>query len=248
MSEKHEAWMPIYLSDYLRDTQHLSTIEHGAYLLLLFHAWGRDGLLPLDPDRLRRVAGMEPKNWKASWPTLREFFTQGPDGFRHKRIDAELAKARANVDKRSEAGKVGAAKRWNGKGTAIANADANAIAMANECQEVWQNDGPSPPPSPSPTQKEGLEGNISSLPPAAFAFSGRVIRLNRRDFDEWVSAYHAIPDLTAELRALDDWLRDNDDPTLVKRWFQVVSGALAKKHKAELRERRDDDRSAVPIV
>ena len=208
MSEAHGKWMPIYINDYLGDTKHLTPAEHGAYLL-----------------RLRRVVGMAAREWKASWPTIREFFNEGPDGFRHKRIDAELGRARNNIEKRREAGKAGAAKRWHGEG--------NAIAIAN----AQQNDGPSPLPLPRTEEQRSSSEESSPLPHGALAFSGRTIRLNQRDFREWEQRYSAIPDLRAELGALDDWLRGQGDEKR-KNWFHVVSGALSKKHQKALAEAR----------
>ncbi|HEV7286184.1 MAG TPA: hypothetical protein VGN75_15120 [Kaistia sp.] len=118
---------------------------------------------------------------------------------------------------------------------------------------------PNPSPSPSPTRRGGeaqSDGSSSSSSSSSstepygsesrggeatgskYAFEGRVIRLTEADFTGWKSAYSAIPDLRAELKGLDDWLTEQDDGKR-KRWFQVVSGSLSRKHQEWLKKRQE---------
>lgn len=81
--------MPLYIADYLAGTGHLSTVEHGAYLLLIMYYWSKGG--PPESDEIaRRITKMDNRQWSKSCNILRSFFH---DGWRHQRIDAELAKA-----------------------------------------------------------------------------------------------------------------------------------------------------------
>ena len=65
--------MPVYIGDYLADTMHLTTEQHGAYLLLIFHLWRR-GTLP-DEDRvLEKITGLSESSWASTRPVLAEFF------------------------------------------------------------------------------------------------------------------------------------------------------------------------------
>lgn len=149
-----EAWMPLYVADYLKDTRHLSTEEHGAYLLLLMTAWTSDGALPADDDRLRRLTGMDAKAWKASRSVLLEFFTRDGDTWRHKRVDSEIIKARDISAERSEAGKRGAAARW-GSPDGNCHSPANGKRMAKPLTSEKQTDAPSPSPSPLEEEPDG---------------------------------------------------------------------------------------------
>lgn len=105
-------WMPLYVADYLKDTGHLTTAEHGAYLLLIMHYWA-NGSLPPDDRKLARIARMSDREWKGSRETIAEFFSAD---WRHERIEKELAEAA----EKSESARTSAAKRWEKKRTADA--------------------------------------------------------------------------------------------------------------------------------
>jgi uncharacterized protein YdaU (DUF1376 family) len=104
-------WMPLWVADYLADTMHLDTSAHGAYLLLIMAYW-RAGGLPDDDQQLCRIVRMTPEEWATARPTIAAFFG---DGWRHGRIDAEIAKAEAVHSRRSEAGRRGGTVSANGK-------------------------------------------------------------------------------------------------------------------------------------
>jgi uncharacterized protein YdaU (DUF1376 family) len=107
-------FMPFYVGDYLADTGHLSTIEHGAYLLLIMHYW-RTGALPKDEAVLMRICRMNKREWDRYRDSLQALFR--PD-WSHKRIDAELDKGRQKSAARSQSGKTGAAiKSLKNRGT-----------------------------------------------------------------------------------------------------------------------------------
>ena len=103
-------WMPLYVGDYLGDTGHLTTAQHGAYLLLMMHYW-RKGELPDDDRQLSKITKLPLKTWCEYRPTLQDFFHSG---WKHKRIDAELERMMRVSEKRAIAGQKG------GLGSALA--------------------------------------------------------------------------------------------------------------------------------
>lgn len=93
--------MPWYVADFVADTLHLSAAEIGAYMLLIGHYWQRGGL-PADDGSLARICRLSPEEWRGSRDVLAALFS---GGWRHKRVDEELAKAADISNKRSASAK-----------------------------------------------------------------------------------------------------------------------------------------------
>lgn len=151
MSDWKPPWMPFFIADYLADTQHLSTEQHGAYDLLLFASWNRGGSLPDDEDVLRIITKLSTKGWKAHRAVLLEFFTLQGGKLVQKRLVREMGKAVATASRRSTAGASGAARRWRGDGKDHGKRD--GPAMANGMANGSQVDGNSEPTSQTSNRK-----------------------------------------------------------------------------------------------
>jgi len=141
--------MPFYAADYIADTLHLSATENGAYLLLILHYWMHGGL-PTDNLTLARIARLQPADWAVVRETMAAFFE---DGWRHKRIDAELAATTERYQRRAEAGRQGGVAsgqaRQQGSNAApmLRREGSNAEARLNQ-----------PQPHPQSQKKESQSG------------------------------------------------------------------------------------------
>ena len=195
-------WMPLYIADYLRKTTHLGALESGAYLHLIMDYWQNDGL-PVDDKQLARIARMTDKEWKSAKATLQAFFH---DGWKHSKIDEEIAKASVISTKRSaiaSARQSAIREQHDSKQSAIAPAIADTL-HTTQSKEDFTPDG---------------------VTPTIYAFEDGVIRLNQRDFDNWRKAFSNL-DLAAELLSLSKWAESEG-----KNWFHAVKGALAKRNR-----------------
>lgn len=102
-------YMQFYVADYLADTAHLTTEEHGAYLLLMFNYWQTGKKIP--KDRLRKIARVSSERWPDVERALSEFFRDAGDFWRHERIEADLDLVREAQEQRVRAGKASAEAR-----------------------------------------------------------------------------------------------------------------------------------------
>lgn len=126
---KTDIWMPVYIGDYLGDTQHLNAEKHGIYFLLMMHYWKQG---PFDND-IESLACVARTTEDKITRILEGFFHYENGLWRHKRIDKELDNAKS----RSDSARANAKKRWDKQkqcdGNAPAYANGDAESMRNRC-------------------------------------------------------------------------------------------------------------------
>lgn len=161
MTGRPDSFMPFYIGDYMRDTLRLSTLHHGAYLLLLCAYWADGGPLGDDDESLAAITRLSMADWKRARAVLGKlpFFDVRDGRWHQKRADEEIAKAVASYERRRAAGEKGNAKRNangapgdtqshpNRRRNASRNADSNASTLRTQPEPEPQDIGPHRPMS-----------------------------------------------------------------------------------------------------
>jgi uncharacterized protein YdaU (DUF1376 family) len=129
--KKTDTWMPIYIGDYLADTGHLTTTQHGAYLLLLMHYW-RKRELPVDDKQLAAIAKLPLRIWLDTKETIQAFFH---DGWKHKRIEEEIQRRLEVSEKRAAAGSEGGKSRGKKEANASVLLEQNPSMIQSQKQK-----------------------------------------------------------------------------------------------------------------
>lgn len=161
---KPDTWMPLYVSDYLSDTSHLSVEQHGAYLLLLMHAWTHQGRLPVDDARLMRICRMNDRQWRRSREDILAFFYEDNGALCNRRLEVERNRAQQLIDQRSAAGKASAeSKKINKNQRQNINDRFHTVATENTTS-YQRNVKPSPSHSPTPSQPTESFASLKTLP------------------------------------------------------------------------------------
>jgi uncharacterized protein YdaU (DUF1376 family) len=144
---KTDIWMPVYIGDYLADTMHLSTEQHGAYLLLLFHLWRR-GSLQDDDVVLAHITGLPLDAWTICRAVLAEFFEIEDGLWQHGRVERERIRVATKHKSNTSRAKLGASSRWskatplpavsNAGSSGASNPSSNACAMLDDAKSQSQ--------------------------------------------------------------------------------------------------------------
>jgi len=127
--------LPLFTDAYLSDTRHLTTLQHGAYLLMLMTAWrSPDCCLPDDDIFLARVCGMDRRTWLNNKDVLLTFWqrslndncdnsgassTGSPTKLFQRRLSDERKYVEQVRNKNIAAGRASALKRQNRGSTSV---------------------------------------------------------------------------------------------------------------------------------
>ncbi|MBK1842433.1 DUF1376 domain-containing protein [Azospirillum sp. YIM B02556] len=203
--------------------------EFGVYWMVCTLIYSRGGKIKDDPEWIARIFR------KTSARTIRAVLNRLENSAKLVRVDGELVVNRCQTELERTLNRT---RTWRENGTfgGRPSKENNNIGKPNgfSDKEATENRAFNYQPATSNQQQE--EGQDPPGQPSRYAFEGRVIRLNQKDLDGWRAAFHAIPDLPAELTSIDGWL--SDQPAGKRRnWFNAVSGMLNRKHQELLQKR-----------
>jgi uncharacterized protein YdaU (DUF1376 family) len=237
-----DAWMPLYIGDYLSDTMHLTCEQSGAYLHLIMHYW-RAGALPDNDTLLAQVTKLSAKAWKSHRAIIESFFTVEGGQWKHKRIETERSRAQATAERYHERAKKAAeARHKDASSNATSNGQAcskhrNSQSQSHSSIELNEstNVDSSAEADPPLTQDEILEAwqvrmVPQGFPPVRKMTSQRTRQLKARlkdsTFEEWQQAMSAL-ERSAFCRGENDrgWRADFDFLLQPKSFTKLLEGA-----------------------
>lgn len=112
MTGKPPDEIPWNVPAYITDTTHLSTLQHGAYMLILMAMWRHGGKLPDDDRVLANITKLPMGRWKSIMGPVRALLRPAGEGFlSQKKLNNTLGKILETSKKNSMNGKLGAAAK-----------------------------------------------------------------------------------------------------------------------------------------
>lgn len=213
-------YLPLFTDAYLGDTTHLTTIEHGAYLLLLITMWRTaDKKLPDDDKKMMRFCKLTSPQWKRIKPIISEFFDIDGGFWTQGRLTDEASFIRRHSELQSNRVKARWLKTKNSSDTVV-------------IPDVY--------PHTHTSLSKNLESNKPPKKDEFIRFDGRVIRLTEKDWNSWEAEFKiSTNELVALLDDRDEYLArlPEEDPRRA-RWWLPTKKWLAKESENTARSRK----------
>lgn len=151
-----------HIGDYLKDTAHLSLLEHGIYTRLMDVYYTRESAIP--EDQVARLIGARSKEEREALDAvLEEFFERTPNGWSQERCEREIGRYQ---DKQAKA-KRSANARWSAKPSqSDGNANASTDAYADEMRTHSEGNAPrARPQTPDTNHHSSVPDGTGDKPP-----------------------------------------------------------------------------------
>lgn len=220
-------YMQLYVADYLADTMHLTTEEHGAYLLLIFNYWQTGKPIPV--SRLARITRLSNERWTDVERSLGEFFNERCNEWVHDRIERDLEAVRATQEQRIAAGKASAeARKQAAKPRTKASRNARSTPVEKPLNE-------------NPTnieEKRGEEIRDTPPPPAQDDFDSRTKFAMSEDWQPDEKSFAAVLTMNAMANQVFDqdqflefksfWIASPDDHRTQAKWEHALAQHLKR--------------------
>jgi uncharacterized protein YdaU (DUF1376 family) len=235
-------WTAFYWADHVADTVHLGLAQEGAYFRLMAHYYRKGRPLQANPEQLHRICRCTTdEDKRAVQEVLAEFFTLDGQVYRHRRIEAELAKTADISEKRRAAARAKHQKITAAHEGAAANAGACALQMDTQPQSQSQLQSRSLPqpqahpevskPSAARTRKRQPNGEARSADPRHVSTERLIKELHLATFGvacPWDGSEGKV--LHALLAANPSWTQEQLD-RMVSHRFQSESIAAERPRK-----------------
>ncbi len=130
---KPSTYMPLVIGDYMKNTMHLTTKQHGAYLLLIIHHWVQ-GFVPDDDRQIAAIVRLSLREWMEIRPVIAAFFNIADGRWIQARVVAELERAKG-LKRRATAG-------GNARAAAASRGADGRMMPANDPAKHQLNDQP----------------------------------------------------------------------------------------------------------
>ena len=182
--------LPLYTDAYLADTRHLTTEEHGAYLLLLICMWRAPGCVLKDDNRLlSRMVGVSARRWVKLRPVLEDFFVISEGRWQQKKLNLVYEAVATKVEKNRASGAKGGRVRAERAKALVRNAQVPALAQCLPEQEASKVGGAEQATKAKPESKETGSSIIDGVRETVLAAAGLIAGIDEEaTLADWINS------------------------------------------------------------
>jgi len=215
-------FMTLWTDDWIAGTHPLTPEEKGVLITLVCHFTNKDRVIQDHDIYNARLCNMTTRAFKRVKKTLVEgdYLEVREGHIWIEKSSAQFTKDQSYSKKQAEKAKL---KHRYDKGKALETKDSCSA--------------PAVPSLPLPLLSSSKEEVKAAK--ADYAFEGGVIKLSKKNLEEWEGVFWAIPDIKAELYSLDSFYKKSLSPADKKNWFMRTSNHLKNMHQKNVTKKSE---------